>query len=95
MHEVIHFTELMKEVYFIFDIHLPKPEVFCTVFEENQICIAVVDSNKFSPRTKHIAIKYHHLLGFVQKKIIWICYIDKREQTSEIFTKTLDKELFI
>ena len=27
MREVIPFMALMKEVYFIFDIHLPKPEV--------------------------------------------------------------------
>ena len=70
--------ELMKEVYFILDIHLPNPELFCEVFEYNQSCTAVAESNKFSPRTKHIAVKYHHLRSFVQKKIIWKCYIDTK-----------------
>ena len=93
--EVIPFMAMIKEVSFIFNIHLPKPEVFCKVLEDNKSCIAVTESNKLSPRTKHITIKYHHLRSFLQKKIIRICYIDKREQTSEIFTKTLDKELFI
>ena len=51
---------LMKEVSFIFDILLPKPEVFGKAFEENQMFIAVAESNKFSPRTKNIAIKYHN-----------------------------------
>ena len=67
---------LMKEVSFLFDIHLPNPEVFCKIFKDNQSCIAVVESNKFLPRTKHIAIKYHHLRGFAQNNIIQICYID-------------------
>ena len=44
--------ELMKEVSFIFDIHIPKTELFCKVFKENLNCIAVAESNKFSPRTK-------------------------------------------
>ena len=74
--EVIPFMVFMKEVSFIFDIHLPDPEVFCKVFKDNQICIAVAESNRFSPRTKNIAIKCHHLRSIVQKKIIRICYID-------------------
>ena len=47
MHKVIPFIEFIKELYFIFDIHPPNPEVFCKLFGKNQICIAVVESNKF------------------------------------------------
>ena len=57
MRGVIPFMEFMKEVYFIFDIHIPNLEVFCKLLEDNQSCIAVAESNKFSPITKHIAIK--------------------------------------
>ena len=60
MRNVIIFIALMKEVSFIFDIHLPKPEVFCKVFKDNRSCIDGAESNKFSLRTKHITIKYHH-----------------------------------
>ena len=73
MREVIPLMALMKEECLIFDVHLPNSEVFCKVFKDNQICIAVADSNKLSPRTKHIAIKYHHLRIFVLEKIIRIC----------------------
>ena len=52
--------ELMKDVYFIYDINLPKPELFCKVFEDNQGCIAATNSNIFLPRIKHIDIKYHY-----------------------------------
>ena len=69
---------LMKEVYFILDIHIPKPEVFCKVSEYNQSCISVAESNKFSPRTKHIAVKYHNFQIFVKNEIIRVCYIETR-----------------
>ena len=86
---------MTKEVSFNFDINLPKTEVICKSFEDNQSFIAVAEYNKFSLRTKHSAIKYHHLQSFLQNKIIQICYIDTREQTANIFTNTLDKSLFI
>ena len=71
MRKVIPFMEFMKEVFLsLFNIHLPKPEVFCKVFKENKSCIAVVESNKFSPRKKHIAIKYHNFQSSVKKKVI-------------------------
>ena len=73
MQEVIPFIALMEELYFIFDLHIPKLETFCEVFKDNQSCIDVADSNKLPPKTKYITIKYHHLQSFVQKKIIQIC----------------------
>ena len=60
MREVITFIALMKEVYFIFDINLTKPEVFCKLFEYNQSCIYFAESNKLSPIKKHISVKEHH-----------------------------------
>ena len=68
----------MKEVSFIFDINLPKSEVFCKLFKDNQSWIVVAESNRFSLRKKPITIKYHHLRSFIQKEIIRICYIDTR-----------------
>ena len=44
MRDVIPFMVLMKEVSFIFYIHIPKPEVFCKVSKDNQSCISVVES---------------------------------------------------
>ena len=79
----------------MFYINLLNPEVFCKVFEDNKSFIAVVDSNKLSPRTKHTAIKYHHLQRFVQKNISWILYIDTREQTADNSTKPLNEALFV
>ena len=54
--KLMPFTELMKEVYFIFDIYIPKPEVFYKLFEDNQIYIAVTESKKFPPRKNIILL---------------------------------------
>ena len=51
MRNVIPFVALMKELSFIFDIHLPKPEV------DNQSFISIVEYIKKSLTTKHITIK--------------------------------------
>ena len=40
------FIAFMEEGYFIFDIHLPNTEIFCELFEDNQIFIAVLESKK-------------------------------------------------
>ena len=44
MCKVIPFISLMKEVSFIFDIHIQNPEVLCKLFKNNQVCIAVAES---------------------------------------------------
>ena len=55
MRDIVTFILLMKEILFIFDINLPKIEIYCNVFEDNQICMVVTHPKK-SLRTKHINI---------------------------------------
>ena len=94
MREVIALMQLMKELSVHLDLHNPQPEIFCDVYEDNESCIAMATTRKFSPRTKHIAIKYHHFRKFVDDEIIKIHSIDTKEQTADIFTKPLDEKLF-
>ena len=46
-------------------------------------------------RTKHIAIKYHHLRSSVTTGNADIQHIDTKEQIADIFMKALDSELII
>ena len=48
-----------------------------------------------TPRTKHIALKYHHFRSFVKTGEIVINYIKTTEQTADILTKPLCVEMFI
>ena len=93
MRDVIPLMHLTTELSTIINIHDPDPIVKCKVFEDNESCISIANSGKFSPRTRHIAIKYHHFRQYVKKGIIKILPIDTKEQTADIFTKPLTAEL--
>ena len=69
--------------------------VHCKVFEDNRSCITVAEATKFTPQTKHVALKHRHFRSFVKKKIIQMFPIDTKEQTADIFTKPLSEDLFI
>ena len=79
---ILPFIVLLKEVFFVFNIHLPKIDVFCKVFKDNKRCIALVQSSKLSYQKHYIAIKYRHLGSFIQNNLICILYIDTTEQTT-------------
>ncbi len=57
LREVIPLMMLMKELHTIFPVHINKPNFFCKVHEDNQSTIRMVKSDKFTPQTKHIALK--------------------------------------
>jgi len=94
MREVIPFLNLMKEIADIFGLLTRKPVFRCTVWEDNESCITVAKSPKFTPRTKHIAIKYHHFRRFVSDETLIVKSIDTAEQIADIFTKPLTKKSF-
>ena len=84
----------MQEVSQLFGIQSEKPVFRCTVWEDYESCIKVAQSPKFTPRTKHIAIKYHHFRRFVDNGKIVIKYINTKEQTADILTKPLPEKAF-
>ena len=76
------------------DIPIQKPNVKCTVFEDNNGALELAKAPKMRPRTKHIALKYHHFRYHVQEGKIDIQPIDTCQQQADIFTKPLSRELF-
>ncbi len=73
---------------------------FCiTLPEDNLSAIAMAESLKFTPRTKHIAIKYHHFRSQVHTSAnksgdIKIKYISTKKQIADIFPKLVDNDSF-
>ena len=51
-------------------------------------------NTKFTPRTKHIRLKYHHIHSWVDKKLIDIIHVDTKEQFADMLTKPLDLQSF-
>jgi len=94
MREVIPFLNLLQEISAVFDLPSTKPIFNCKVWEDNESCIKVATSPKFTPRTKHIAIKYHHFRSFVQDETITIHSIGTKEQLADILTKPLAESSF-
>ena len=97
MREVLPFLNLMSELEFFLpkELNEKQPRFFCTVWEDNRSCIRVAESPKFTPRTKHIALKYHHFRRFVSDGTLNIKPIDTKEQMADIFTKPLPEQQFV
>ena len=56
------------------------PEFVCSVYEDNQYCTKMANSTKFTRRTKHIALIYHHFKSFVKSGKIHISYRRTEDQ---------------
>ena len=95
MREVLPFLNLMEEMRSFLPVSKDEPKFFCKVWEDNRSCIKVAESPKFTPQTKHIALKYHHFRRFVSDGTIKIFPISTLEQTADIFTKPLDTTLCV
>ena len=76
---------------------IPKPEIHCKLFKDNNSCISVAESPKITPRTKHMSIKYHHIRSFVKNKSINTSHIGTgaNSKIAKIFTKPLEEAFFI
>ncbi len=97
--ETTPIQNLIKKISCI--LHMPNPMTdFCiTLHEDNISGIAMAESLKFTPRTKHIAIKYHHFCSRVHTSSnksgdIKIKYISTKKQLADIFTKPVDNVSF-
>jgi len=94
LREVIPTMCFLEELKPVIDLYVPTPRVHCKVFEDNTACIAMASAKKFSPRTKHIALKYHHFRSAVNEGKIKIFHVDTNEQIADIFTKPLKIDQF-
>ena len=80
-----HLEQLEKTL----NIESKRLSVNCKVFEDNNGAIELAKALKIRPRTKHIALEYHHFREHVRKGLIEIILIDTLEQVADIFTKAL------
>jgi len=85
---------LPKEINKVFPVHVKTPTFVCKVHEDNQSCITMATSQKFTPHTKQIALKYHHFCSHVNSSAIQILYCRTTEQKADLLTKPLADDLF-
>ena len=89
MREVIPLMGLLSEFSKVFGIIKKTLDMKCSVFEDNNSCLALAKAPRMNPKTKFIFLKYHHFCGYVQNKTVDILPIDTTEQIADIFTKSL------
>ena len=54
---------------FFLEEYCSTPKFNCKMFEDNAAYISIVDSDKFTPMTKHIALKYHWFKEYAKRKV--------------------------
>ncbi len=77
----------MKELHTIFPVHINKLDFFCKVHEDNQSTIRMATSDEFTPQTKHIALKYHHI-SHVKNGHVEISYCPTEDQKADLLSKS-------
>lgn len=66
-----------------------------TIFEDNQSCIRIAEEPREHKRMKHVDIKYCFIRDEIAKGIIEVKYKPTSDQTADIMTKGLGRNLFI
>ena len=94
LRDVIPLLNLLRELHGVIPRSDESPVVHCTVHEDNKGCIDLVENPRIRPRTKHIALKYHHFRSFVRDKTISVKYVESEEQIADILTKPLGDNQF-
>ena len=87
-------TDFFKKIREIIPSDEKRPEVHCTIFEDNKNVIDLVKAPRIRSRTKHIALKYHHFRSSVKNKLVSIRCVEIRDQIADNFTKALNNDQF-
>ena len=64
------------------------------VYEDNAGCIVLATKDEYRPRTKHLAIKWHHFKDQVKNGNVKVTKVDSALNWADIFTKPLPKQTF-
>ena len=94
MRELVPARRLLKEIGLRCKLDFVKSAmVHSTIFEDNNGALILAKAPKLTPRTKHIAVKYHWFKSLIGDKFR-ITKVNSKAQKADIFTKGLDQEAF-
>jgi hypothetical protein len=96
MQELIPLRRLLLEIVTMMNLPgITDSIIKSTVFEDNNGAISTATAVKMTPRTKHIAVKYHFFKRYLNVGTgITIAKIDTNLQKADIFTKELAPQKF-
>lgn len=95
MRELLPIREIVREM----ATHLHCDTAFAIrthsrIFEDNNAALGLANSPRITPRSKHIAVKYHFFRSHVEDGNLQVVKIDTREQKADILTKGLTRTIF-
>lgn len=67
---------------------------YIKVYEDNQVCIALVNTPENNKRIKHIDIKFNYICEYIRNGEIKIEYVNTLNQKADVLTKGLTKQPF-
>lgn len=83
--EVVWLMQLLS------DLGMPQ-EGPIKIYEDNQGCLALAQTERVNPRTKHIDVKHHFLRDLQEQGLIELNYCPTEDMTADILTKPLVRE---
>ena len=89
MRDLIPFIDQMNELSIVFGDKCHNVVLHSTLFEDNNGALELATKPRYRPRTKHIAIKYHHFRERVQNGTVQVKPINTKDQIADQFTKGL------
>ena len=92
--QVLPLMTMKEEIDRVSPLLISKPNFVCKIHEDNQSCIKMATGTKFSPRTKHIALKYHHSRSHMISGRVDIHCRPTQEQLADLSTTPLSNEAF-
>jgi hypothetical protein len=96
MRVLVPLRETLGELSNALRLPTTKESEISTVFEDNQaaIILASTDPPRMTPRSKHIAVKYHWFRSHLKKGEIVITHVGTDDQLADILTKPLTRNKF-
>ena len=96
MRSLVHLRRVLFEIDDVFDIGIDRLSKISKVYEDNDACLltATADPPRLTPRNKSWAIKIHWYRQWLKDGEIMILPIATGDQTADILTKPLSRELF-
>ena len=89
MRDVLPLVALLRELRSVIPFGENALVIHCIVHKNNKSCINLIKTPRIQPRTKHIALKYHHFRSHVRDETVSMRYVESSEQVTDIFTKAL------
>ena len=96
LRELLPLRRILQEIGDKLELNFTRPSMLHShVFEDNNGALGLATSPKLTPRTKHIAVKYHWFRESIgEEHGVLLEKIASEDQKADIFTKGLTVDVF-